>query len=117
MRKLVWAHAVNNKKLLQQALHEGEINMIECDVAFGDLITAATTTTVQRDVILCHPPDTFSDLSFNDLLMTLTLMEPIHMPGLKLDFKDPAAVDVSLQLVKQHNWPNPKRLWLNADIR
>ena len=41
---------------------------------------------------------------------------PVHMPGLKLDFKDPTAVDVSLQFVKQHNWPNPKRLWLNADI-
>lgn len=103
-----WAHAVNSQQALQAALAAG-ITMLEIDVILGDVDGVLQP-------LLAHPPATTSDLSLAALLRTLSTVAPHAAVGLKLDFKQPAAVEPSLQLLKQVHWPSATRLWLNADV-
>jgi hypothetical protein len=77
--------------------------------------------------VMAHPPATTSDLSFDAFVqrfLDLALQaqaEPSSRPlGMKLDFKDPAAVEPCLQTLGAAvakagaAWRHP--IWLNADV-
>ena len=53
--------------------------------------------------IMGHPPATTSDLTFSEFLTTVHAYNTMHRgngKGVKLDFKDPAAVDLALTILE-----------------
>ena len=103
--ELSWAHAVNSQLKLKEAL-SGKSMMLEADI----LLCPEDGTP-----IMAHPPNTDSDLS-----LTRFLEKTVgSSKGLKLDFKETAAIEPSLkiltnQITEQHGATIP--IWLNADI-
>ena len=71
-----------------------------------------------RQAVLCHPPSTTSDLSLGMLLEALAACEKKGAAvGLKLDFKDVAAVAPSIRALQRAGFdPCTTPLWLNADV-
>ena len=103
--ELSWAHAVNSQLKLKEAL-SGKSMMLEADI----LLCPEDGTP-----IMAHPPNTDSDLSLTQFLEKTVGSSK----GLKLDFKETAAVEPSLkiltdQITEQHGATIP--IWLNADI-
>ncbi|KAL9951113.1 hypothetical protein ACROYT_G043717 [Oculina patagonica] len=99
-----WAHAVNSRAKLQEAL-SGEAMMLEADV----LLRPADGMP-----IMAHPPETDSDLSLEQFLK-----ETIgSSKGIKLDFKSTSAVEPSLKILldmtTDREVNNP--IWLNTDV-
>ncbi|XP_017776352.1 PREDICTED: protein FAM151B [Nicrophorus vespilloides] len=83
---LKWAHAVNTKDLLDKALKDTSINMIEADVRMGKLKTE-TAYAVDDIPIMSH--DTAeSDLSLEEFLIQVKGQTAERKVGIKLDFKD-----------------------------
>lgn len=102
--KVSWAHAVNSRAKLQEAL-SGKPMMLEADV----LLRPADGMP-----IMAHPPDTDSDLSLEQFLK-----ETIgSSKGIKLDFKSTFAVEPSLKILlditKDREAKNP--IWFSADV-
>jgi hypothetical protein len=108
----VWAHAVNSRAALAAALADPAVTMLEADVIVG-LDVAGT-------LLMGHPPATTSDLSLQVLLCDLAAHNTACSragqagKGLKLDFKDPLAVDPALEMLRR--CPLGVRIWLNADV-
>lgn len=96
---ITWVHAVNTRARLRAAC-ASSIMMLECDVR-------ASPT---GEIILAHPPDTASDLTFAALLDTVRTLDK----GIKLDFKDPAVVPACLEMLRAAALAQP--VLLNADI-
>jgi hypothetical protein len=94
-----WAHAVNSKSLLENALHNPEVDFLEVDLSVGE-----------QEIIAAHPPQTHSDLSMKELVQTVNNSDK----GLKLDFKDPRTVKPTLNVLKNEGFTPP--VILNADI-
>lgn len=97
---ITWAHAVNSKERLQKYLNKPETLCIESDILLAHDGTP----------IAAHPPRRESDLTLADLLSRFVTSKQ----GLKLDFKDPNALEPSLRLLKDMHLPQP--VFLNADI-
>jgi hypothetical protein len=72
---LTWAHAVNNKKLLDESLQNSDIKFIEADILFIE--------EKHTQPIMAHPPLVDSDLTFSEWLNKTKTSGK----GLKLDFK------------------------------
>ncbi|EGD78974.1 hypothetical protein PTSG_01947 [Salpingoeca rosetta] len=108
-RAALWAHAVNSKAQLEAALAQG-IVCIEADVLLSE----------GNVPILAHPPERTSDITVEDLLQALVAHEPpqqSHQKIVKLDFKDPAVVQPSLNLLDKFTASlSTWEVWLNADI-
>ncbi|CAG0917942.1 unnamed protein product [Notodromas monacha] len=108
--KIVWAHRVNSVEMLEKALKDESVMMLEADILSGTVIGEPSRETA----IMSHPPDVESDLSFDRFLEDF-LSSQVRK-GLKLDFKDFSVVEYCLQKLEQNvgevNFP----LWLNADI-
>ncbi|XP_002737519.1 protein FAM151B-like [Saccoglossus kowalevskii] len=99
---LTWAHAVNSNNKLYQAL-KSDVIMVEADIILDK----------SGEPIMAHPPATVSDITLESWLDKLLSTDK----GMKLDFKELASVESSLQLVKQQQARLKNRwLWLNADI-
>jgi hypothetical protein len=96
---ITWVHAVNTRARLQSAC-ASSVMMLECDVR-------ASPT---GEIILAHPPETESDLTFAALLDTVRTLDK----GIKLDFKDPAIVPSCLGALQVAPLAQP--VLLNADI-
>ena len=104
--QVTWAHAVNNRKYVEDSLKDEKIMYLEADVFIG---------LINKTPIMAHPPKTTSDI---------TLQEWLHLvfqskKGAKLDFKETNALEPSMKLVKEayKDFPNYKPpLILNADI-
>ncbi len=96
----MWSHACNSHAQLVEALHNGDITMIEADVMFS---------ADRTKIIMSHPPHRDSDLGLSDFLHAvaahnqLILTQPNkHGKGVKLDFKDPDVVLPSVDIIREH---------------
>lgn len=90
--------------------------MLEADILMGTLTTDDTHQVIP---IMAHPPKNSSDLSvqsFLEQVWKFNSANPGKVKGIKLDFKEIAAVAPSIASLKgiSQNWPN--EVWLNADI-
>jgi hypothetical protein len=143
-RNVSWAHGVNNADALAAALADESCHMIEADLmvrgaarlakAKGtsrwEAAGASAGSVLARDVIMCHPPDVDSDLSFEQFFKQVFLaVKAGRRVGLKLDFKDADAVLPCLRLMRDsnvgihdasyvgaHAATRTMPLWLNADV-
>jgi len=144
LTKVIWAHGVNSQQKLLEAVEGkhyviiiyqstflllnantkrkrrliyklGSAMMLEADILMG------TTASSSKEVpIMAHPPDTTSDLTFGGFLDTI-LHVNAHMnkkKGIKLDFKDIAAVEPVLMMLEREFVAERLRfpIWLNADV-
>ncbi|XP_011314747.1 protein FAM151B [Fopius arisanus] len=107
--KITWAHAVNSKKELADALADDKIMMIEADISLG-FVPGNSNVTVP---IMAHPPANESDLSLADFL-NATLKKSTR--GIKLDFKTIEAFNASLPILKSNREKMVVPVMLNADI-
>lgn len=97
--RITWAHAVNSREKLDEALKSeynsqckhfftffflGSLLFIEADILIGSESSLP---------IMAHPPHTTSDLTFSDFLKELKSTTK----GLKLDFKDINALQPCLE--------------------
>ena len=69
--------------------------------------------------IMTHPPNTVSDLSFEDFILSIhnennSINDKAEKKGVKLDFKDPNAVVCCLKFLKSISFDAP--VFVNADI-
>lgn len=90
--------------------------MLEADILMGTLTTDDTHQVIP---IMAHPPKNSSDLSvqsFLEQVWKFNSANPDKVKGIKLDFKEIAAVEPSIVSLKgiSQDWPNA--VWLNADI-
>ncbi len=134
-----WGHAVNSKKLLDEALTR-PVDMIEADVmigfkgstGYGWLVDYFYYVLVPQLLpglagaaipIMSHPPMRNSDLSLDEFLARVAkhnrAIKGRRKVGIKLDFKDALALSPALKKVAA-GWPrkdsNSQLLWLNADV-
>eukprot|EP00038_Savillea_parva_P013879 m.213116 g.213116 ORF g.213116 m.213116 type:complete len:301 (-) comp26389_c0_seq1:101-1003(-) len=89
-----WAHGTNTFAALARALASG-VHFIEADVIL---------CRVSQTPIMAHPPIVTSDLTLAAFLATTAEHNRTHPEdavGIKLDFKDPKAVEPALTLVSQ----------------
>jgi hypothetical protein len=102
---VIWAHAVNSKAKLAEALREN-VHFLECDIMLRE-----------RDgqPIMAHPPATDSDITLKEWVDEV--VSSGKMVGMKFDFKEIRAVKPSLTLLASalSKWKNCL-LWLNADV-
>ena len=96
---ITWAHGVNDKKRLRKFSNDNTM-MIEGDISFSE----------NGDIIMAHPPQRKSDLTFDEWIETIS---EFHK-GAKLDFKDPKAVIPVLKKMQKLSTYMP--VFLNADI-
>lgn len=97
---VVWAHGVNSKAMLDKALNDPEVMIIESDISISP----------NGQLIAVHPPRITSDLTLAYLIKRVKASNKV----LKLDFKDPAVIIDSLQLLERSHLTQP--VLLNADI-
>ncbi len=114
--KVTWAHGVNSQAELSANLNDNSINMLEADIVLGVIKGTSVVTAV-----MAHPPANESDLSFAMFLnQTIEYNKNRGMDekkGIKLDFKDFGAANISIPMLKDQDskliqFP----IWINADI-
>ena len=102
---VIWAHAVNSKAKLAEALQRN-VHFLECDVILRES---------DGQPIVAHPPATDSDITLKEWINAVVTSG--KMVGMKFDFKETRAVKPSLTLMAP---VLSKRkdclLWLNADV-
>ncbi|PAA50821.1 hypothetical protein BOX15_Mlig032811g1 [Macrostomum lignano] len=109
--KITWSHATNSKKLLHDALNgPNRVMVLESDV----LMKGAGTSQQELLPIMAHPPDTDSDLTFDEYLATVAASN--STVGIKLDFKAIEVVELCLQRVARVADRLPGPVIVNADI-
>jgi len=115
LTNVTWAHAVNSKAKLQEALQNPGVRMLEADIVMGAIIG----TEIRYTPIMAHPPAVQSDLSFQEFITTVVEFNEgkslESRKGVKLDFKTIVAVErvvKSIQALQITDFP----VWLNADI-
>ncbi|KAI9555839.1 hypothetical protein GHT06_018356 [Daphnia sinensis] len=109
LSRVKWGHGVNSRGQLFQSL-QGNDMMIEADVSMGTI----TGREGKLLPIMAHPPFKTSDLSLEEFLdIALSSRSP---KGIKLDFKEMEAVEVSLMIIKSRANKIRVPLWLNGDI-
>jgi hypothetical protein len=100
LRDITWAHGVNNKKRLEEFIHDGSTMMIEGDIGLSN----------DGDIIMAHPPKKESDLTFDEWIDSIAKSHK----GAKLDFKDPTVVNNVLEKLRKLSVHLP--IFLNADV-
>mmetsp|Transcript_24818 Transcript_24818/g.29304 ORF Transcript_24818/g.29304 Transcript_24818/m.29304 type:complete len:118 (+) Transcript_24818:52-405(+) len=102
-----WAHSCCSESALNSAIQNDSIKFIESDI----VISSRT-----GKPCMAHPPANDSKFTFSQFLK---LAAPSGK-GLKLDFKDQAAVSPCLKEVRnldqQGGIKSDQTIWLNADI-
>jgi len=115
LTNITWAHAVNSKERLTDAL-KGPAQMLEADIVMG---TTKRKSDSEHEVpIMAHPPNTTSDLSFNKFLSAVIKhnIEERSKKGIKLDFKQLDCVEPVLQELRDKKKSINFPVWLNADV-
>lgn len=112
-----WAHAVNSRKLLKDAvLPAKKITAIEADIIFSQ---------AKQQPVMGHPPAKDSDLTLQEFLDTIVRTKFQGAKGsankniVKLDFKSEAAFEPSVSLIRDFlakTGGAPSAVWVNADI-
>mmetsp|Transcript_15122 Transcript_15122/g.36933 ORF Transcript_15122/g.36933 Transcript_15122/m.36933 type:complete len:320 (+) Transcript_15122:54-1013(+) len=115
---ITWGHAINSRDELDSVLRgDGHIMFLESDVRMG------TCGECENLPIMAHPPATQSDLTFDNYLQDIvhhnrTMTDSSRRVGIKLDFKDAAALRPCLirlrEVLGEEELKFP--VWLNADI-
>lgn len=95
LTKVVWAHAVNSRHLLEDALTDAKVMMLEADVVLGTL--SGQNITVP---IMAHPPATVSDISLQMFLDTVIDAQTTMRKGVKLDFKSIESFNMSWNVLE-----------------
>ncbi|KAK6640142.1 hypothetical protein RUM44_011828 [Polyplax serrata] len=111
LTKVVWAHAVNSRHLLEDALTDAKVMMLEADVVLGTL--SGQNITVP---IMAHPPATVSDISLQMFLDTVIDAQTTMRKGVKLDFKSIESFNMSWNVLEPLKTKVNFPLFLNADI-
>jgi hypothetical protein len=95
-----WVHACNSQACLRSTLSStSDVTYIEADVIVGP--SAASQPGI-GDLLMGHPPATGSDLSFRDFIVAIGAANTEGgrgIKGVKIDFKDPRAVNPALRLL------------------
>ena len=105
---LKFAHAVNSRSKLNKALTDPDIMVLEADILIDPL---------HNIPIMAHPPANSSDLTLVQFLASV--FGYTSLKGVKLDFKQIAVVEPSLQILEESKGNHSGRLppiILNADI-
>lgn len=104
---VTWAHAANSVEKLDKALNDEKIMMIEADVIMDPLTNIP---------IMGHPPANSSDLTLEAFLTHA--LKHWEEKGIKLDFKQDAAVNASAPIMQKVFATRDKLppIILNADI-
>ncbi|XP_026668725.1 protein FAM151B isoform X2 [Ceratina calcarata] len=110
LTNIKWAHAVNSKELLTQALEQANVSMLEADVVLGKLNNSEAVIP-----IMAHPPKNTSDLSLEAFLNTVKDKKNITK-GVKLDFKTLEALNASKEILNKTQNDLKFPLFINADI-
>ncbi|KAK7933742.1 hypothetical protein WMY93_004638 [Mugilogobius chulae] len=100
---ITWAHAVNSRSKLSQALQDSTL-MLEADILLRAL--------EPKEPIMAHPPQTDSDITLEAWLQEVKS----NHKGIKLDFKSLDAVAPSMQLLEQIMGRSSLPVWVNADV-
>ena len=101
--QVTWSHAVNSKDKLKIAIEDNSIMFIESDLIKSNQ---------QNEVIMAHPPDTTSDLTFYEWFK----MCKTSNKGLKLDFKTQDGIETCVQAILNEKDDLEMPIMLNADI-
>ena len=118
---IVWAHAINDRKTLEQACKSPDIMMIEGDISF---------IPQTGEIVIAHPPRTEHEQTLEEWLSEMVQKpkeEKLYFDewfaaiikcgkGAKLDFKDPRAVILCLKILQKMNSENAVPVLLSADI-
>lgn len=98
LTKVRWAHAVNSETKLQEALADGEVDMIEADIILGKIDNSG-----QFLPVMGHPPLKSSDITLNDFLLNILDFNSnsITPKGVKLDFKSIEVFEASVEILDQ----------------
>lgn len=121
---VIWSHATNSIAELDAAL-KSNVQYLEVDVIMGQQLRSGLDELRidTEEIPLCgHPPQTSSDLTIAALLARVISENRANqrkgkcMVGLKLDFKDPAAVAPTLDELDACCWNWKWPLLLNADV-
>jgi len=120
LTRVSWAHAVNNKELLEKALKDPHLMMLEADVLMGFVKSESSHPSHEKTevAIMAHPPDNSSDLLVEDFLETVVKFtsEENARKGIKLDIKDIQALHQVLKSLKKLKSAIHFPVWLNADV-
>ncbi|XP_076173961.1 protein FAM151B isoform X2 [Ptiloglossa arizonensis] len=111
LTRIRWAHAVNARAKLDEALKDGNVAMLEGDVSLGNV---TGTNAADAVPIMAHPPAVTSDLSLEDFLKTV--VESKTGKGIKLDFKSIEAFEASRPILENKKNLLAFPVFLNADI-
>ena len=134
-----WAHAVNSRALLDAALADDGVHMLEADLMMsprlfqqqqvedavpspagdGDAEDAIPSDVASaNEVYMSHPPTRDSDLPFPAFLdAVLATVRRGRKVGFKLDFKEFECVLPCLRLLRERGMDGAATpLWLNADV-
>ncbi|XP_053181174.1 protein FAM151B [Scomber japonicus] len=98
-----WAHAVNSRSSLKEAL-TGPTHMLEADIIMRGHDP--------KEPIMAHPPETDSDITLKEWLEGVK----VHNKGIKLDFKSLEAVPPSVALLQEVLAEHSCPVWINADV-
>jgi hypothetical protein len=106
-----WGHAINSKQKLLDALQKDI--MLEADICVSDSDPSR--------IVMAHPPIREGDLTLEEwvnLVLDHCKANPGLKVGMKLDFKDPPAVEPSLLFLAQLHQKGALNVpfWINADI-
>ncbi|RZC40440.1 protein FAM151B, partial [Asbolus verrucosus] len=115
LTKITWAHAVNNKTRLANALNS-TVMMLEADVIYGKINGSG-----EEIPIMGHPPANESDLSLEEFLKTTYNYNKDKnnnsaRKGVKLDFKSTEVFKKSVDLIQNLYTSIDYPMWINADI-
>ena len=131
-RDVVWAHAVNSRSDLDEALRDTRVHMLEADLVLAaaprDDGAVEPAVPTASDVLMCHPPRRSSDLTFEGFAReVLAAVRRGRVLGVKLDFKEADAVAPCLELLRLCGLAGDDAdapddavravpVWLNADV-
>jgi hypothetical protein len=99
---VTWSHAVNSVEKLGRFVDNPATMFIESDIRLSP--------TQKLTAVAVHPPETVSNLTFEQLIGTMRHSRK----GLKLDFKDPEILERCLKMLQADPLNQP--VLLNADI-
>jgi len=106
---VTWAHRVNSRLELEEALTDDRIHMIEADIRVDDGVA-----------VMAHDPIALGgyDVTLEEWLQLATNceIEGCRKVGIKLDYKTTAAVDAGMKVVAQFQDQLNIPVWVNADI-
>lgn len=119
-----WSHSTCSVKELQDALSDASITAIESDIVMGNVIKqevskGSSSQEKVQQVIMAHPPEAISDLSFQYFMKLATNGDQGLQKHIKLDIKQAECVTPVLDTLKEIprlGEHSSNIIYLNADV-